>query len=557
MKRGRKIAPAVAGSIALLIVLAIAVGACWVYYQLEPIDISPAAYDWEKGLSDEEVAELASQVLSQMSLEEKVEQMSGPGITRMILASIFSGHSLPVYAGYNKRLGIPPIALTDGPKGVAVGNSTSFPVAMARAATWDPGLERRVGDVVGKEARAWGANYFAAPCINLVRHPSMGRAQETYGEDPWLMGEMAVALIEGVQEHNVMACAKHYALNSMETARFGIDVQLDERTLREVYLPHFRKSVDHGVASIMSAYNKVRGEYAGHSRYLLTTILRDDWRFEGYITSDWFWSLRDGLKGVKAGMDVEMPWTKHYGDNLLDLIDQGAVSEDEIDEIVMRIVRTKLRYVTRNDPMAYSEELVASSEHTALAREVAEKSMVLLKNEDSFLPLERGAISTLAVVGDLADADNTGDRGSSNVRAPYLVSALAGIRAYLEGSATVLHADGSDLAEVRRISGEADVVVVIAGVRENEEGEYINRDGSKPDGPEEKKPLVVPVPRIEPFVFAGGDRVPLSLNSRDLDSSAAAPSPWKAGRKAPQRSSWRGTSGWRVGTLCREYSSVR
>jgi beta-glucosidase len=517
MKRPWKIALSVLGVIVGCILIAIGAGSIWVHLQLKGIDVSPSAYEWDKGLSDAEVDALATEVLAKMSLEEKVEQMSGPGMSRMILSGILKGKTLPMYAGYNERLGIPPIAFTDGPKGIRVGNSTSFPVAMARAATWDPELEHRVGDVIGKEARAWGANYFAAPCINLVRHPSMGRAQETYGEDPWLMGEMSVALIEGVQKHNVMACAKHYALNSMETARFAIDVQLDERTLREVYLPHFRKSVEHGVASVMSAYNKVRGEYAGHSKYLLTDILRNDWGFDGFVTSDWFWSLRDGLEGVRAGMDVEMPWTKYYGDNLLDLIDQGQVTENEIDEIVHRIVRTKLRYVTREDPMDYPVDLAACPEHTALAREVAEKSMVLLKNDDQFLPLNKGSISTLAVIGELANADNTGDRGSSLVEPPYLISALAGIEDYLEGSVTVLHADGSDLTEARRVARDADVVIVVAGAREHEEGEYINRDGSKPDGPDEKKPLIIPIGGGSRIVFAGGDRVPLSLNSDDLE----------------------------------------
>jgi beta-glucosidase len=516
MKRGWKIAFGVVGAIFGLVVIAIVAGVFWIRSQLKEIDISPAAYGWEKGLTNEEVDALATDVLSKMSLDEKIDQMSGPGMARMIVSGMFEGMTLPVYAGYNERLDIPPIALTDGPKGVRIGHSTSFPVAMARAATWDVDIERRVGDVIGKESRAWGANYFAAPCINLVRHPSMGRAQETYGEDPWLMGEFAVALIEGVQHHNVMACAKHYALNSMETARFAVDVQLDERTLREVYLPHYKKSVEAGVASIMSAYNKVRGEYAGHSRYLLTEILRDEWGWDGYITSDWFWSLRDGLKGVKAGMDVEMPHTKHYGNNLLDLIDEGKITEAEIDEIVHRIVRTKLRYVTREDPMDYPKDLAASAEHTELAREVAEKSMVLLKNEDSFLPLDRELLQIVAVVGELADADNTGDRGSSLVEPPYMVSALDGITSYLEGSATVLHADGSDMAEVRRVAGEADVVIVVAGIREADEGEYINEDGSKPDGPDEKKPLIIPIGGDNQIVFSGGDRVPLSLNQDDL-----------------------------------------
>lgn len=495
-----------------LLVLVVATVGGWVYYTLQPFEINPSAYDWEKGIDETEVERLAAELLAKMTLEEKIEQMSGDGVARFLLGMVLKGHVLVSYSGANERLGIPPVAFTDGPRGVIVGRSTSFPVAIARAASWDTDLERRVGDAIGKEARALGANYFGGVCINLVRHPSMGRAQESYGEDPWLMGEMAVSLVKAVQHHNVMACAKHFALNSMETSRFGVNVELDDRTLQEVYLPHFRKSIEADVASIMSAYNKFRGEYCGHSRELLTEILREDMGFKGFVTSDWFYGLRDGLKGVKAGMDIEMPGANYYGDNLKGLVESGAVTEAEIDEIVLRILRTKLYYITREDPMEYGEGLVASPDHTALAREAAEEGMVLLKNEGGILPLDRSRTGTVAVVGHLADADNTGDKGSSSVNPPYLVSPLQGIREYLNGSAEVLHADGSDLSAVRDAAERADVVIVVAGIRNDEEGEFINADGSKPNSPEEKIPLT-----IGDVTLSGGDRVPLSLEQRDLD----------------------------------------
>ena len=195
---------------------------------------------------------------------------------------------------------------------------------MARAATWDLDLQRRVGDAIGKEARAQGANYWGGLCLNIVRHPSMGRAEEVYGEDPWLTGEMGVAILEAVQRHNVMACAKHFALNSMETARFKNSVEIDERTLQEVYLPHYRKAVEHDVASFMSAYNKVRGEWAGENRHLLTTILRNEWGFRGFVTSDWMWGVYDAQRGVHAGLDVEMPNASVFG-KLPGLVQGGQV----------------------------------------------------------------------------------------------------------------------------------------------------------------------------------------------------------------------------------------
>jgi beta-glucosidase len=515
------------------LVVIVAVLGVWAYAQLQPKDVTAGRAKWDVNMSLEAADAAALDLVSQMTLDEKIAQMHGEGFSRMMLSMVLNQTAAAVYAGDNERLGIPPLGFTDGPRGVICGRSTAFPVSMARAATWDTELEGRVGDVIGKEARAQGANYWGGLCINLVRHPSMGRAEETYGEDPWLMGEMAVAVLEGVQRHNVMACAKHFALNSQETARFKNDVQIDERTLREVYLPQFKKVVEHDVGSFMSAYNKVRGEWCGENRHLLTTILREDWGFPGFVTSDWYWGVYDGAKGVHAGLDIEMPAPKHYGDNLKELVEDGTVPEAEIDESVRRIVRTKLRFLTREDPMEYPVELAAAPEHTALAREVAEKGMVLLKNDGPLLPLDKAATKTIAVVGHLADAENTGDRGSSNVNPPYRTSALKGIRDYLGAGANVLHADGSDMAEVTRVAESADVVVIVAGSRHDEVGEYVvadqgeediegmpSADGAgrlRPDGPEEKGSIVFRFPgQDEPIVMAGGDRVPLSLKGRDV-----------------------------------------
>jgi len=506
-----KIAAGVA--LALAVLAAIGIGA-WLHAVLRAPVVAPAAYEWPRGIDDAEVERLAADLVSRMTLEEKLHEMSGNGIWPMVAGQIVRGAAAPVLAGGNARLGLPPISFTDGPRGVAIGHSTSFPVAMARAATWDVALERRVGDAIGKEARAQNANYFGGVCINLVRHPSMGRAQETYGEDPWLMGEMAVALVDGVQHHNVMACAKHFALNSMETKRYSVDVTLDERTLREVYLPHFRKVVEHGVASIMSAYNKVRGEYAGQNRYLLTKVLREDWGFRGFVTSDWMQGLYDGLAGVRAGLDVEMPAAVHYGDELRRLVEEGRVPESEIDASLLRNVRTRLRYVTREDPIPYPETLVASEEHRALAREVAEKGAVLLRNEGELLPLDLGSTARIAMVGRLIEEDNTGDRGSSKVAPPYVVTPLEGLLRYVGERALVSHADGSDLGEVSRVAADADVVVAVVGVRHDEDGEYITMDGSTPSGPGEKRPTVIETP-FGKIVFSGGDRVPLSLVEAD------------------------------------------
>ena len=186
------------------------------------------------------------------------------------------GYHKAVFTGAEvDRIGFPGIRFSDGPRGAVVGNATAFPVAMARGATWDVDLEERIGDAIGSELRAVGANLTGAVCINLLRHPAWGRAQETYGEDPHHVGEFGAALTRGLQRH-VMACVKHFACNSMENARFSVDVQVDDVALHEVYLPHFRRVVEEGVASVMSAYNSVNGEWCGQSHQLLTDVLRDE-----------------------------------------------------------------------------------------------------------------------------------------------------------------------------------------------------------------------------------------------------------------------------------------
>ncbi|MDT5109831.1 MAG: beta-glucosidase, partial [Mycobacterium sp.] len=205
--------------------------------------------------------ELAEQLLAQLTERELLGLLDGD-VSRFQLAKLPKMMAAgPISAGAVSRLGIPGIRFSDGPRGVVVGHSTSFPVTMARAATWDTELEAEVGRAMGVEGRAQGANYSGAVCVNLLRHPAWGRAQECYGEDPVLIGRMGAALTRGLREH-VMACVKHFALNSIENARFRIDVTVDEHALHEVYLPHFKRIVEAGVESVMSSYNSINGHWA-------------------------------------------------------------------------------------------------------------------------------------------------------------------------------------------------------------------------------------------------------------------------------------------------------
>ena len=428
-----------------------------------------------KGMTQNEILTTISAVLVEATLDEKVGMMSGAGFFKAYMEDNKVWGSRPYRAGGGiERLGIAPFYFTDGPRGVARGQSTCFPCSMARGATFDPDLEQRIGEIIGIEARAQGCNLSGAVCFNLLRHPAWGRAQETYGEDTFHLGEMGAALATGIQTHNVAATIKHFALNSMENARFKIDVQIDERALHEVYLPHFKRAIDAGCATVMSAYNKMNGEYCGQNRELLTDILRDEWGFDGFVHSDWVMGVYD-VKGAAAGLDVENPEPRVFGTALIAAVESGAVASSVVDQACARILRVYYRFACADDPLPdYNMELVASSAHVQVALEAAEKSAVLLKN-DGVLPLDKARITKLAVLGKLAAAQNIGDNGSSKVRPPYVVTPLAGLTAAL-GAEYIVVGDEDDLAGARSAADAADAVVIVVGNTAVDEGEFIPGD---------------------------------------------------------------------------------
>jgi beta-glucosidase len=324
---------------------------------------------------------------------------------------------------------------------------------MVRGASWDLDLEEKIGEVIGIEAKAQGANYFGGVCINLLRHPAWGRAQETYGEDTYHLGAFGVALLTGVQKH-IMACAKHYTCNSIETTRFELDVSIDGRTLREVYLPHFKRCVDAGVASIMSAYNKVDGKYCGHNPHLLREILKEDWNFKGFVLTDFLLGIRNGAVAINAGVDVEMPFQFRMAPNkMIDYLNEGRFTEDLIDEAVLRVLRQKLKFAHKVDLKLYSKEKVACKAHTELALEAARKSIVLLKNANSILPINKNEPKRIAVFGNLANTPNIGDYGSSRVYPPYVVTPLDGIKKY-DNNNNIIFNEGKDLEAAKKIAKE-------------------------------------------------------------------------------------------------------
>ncbi len=409
-------------------------------------------------------------LLQQMTLAEKVGQMHGSTYDNGVWR-----------AADNAGLGIPGFGMIDGPRGVSkgAGNATAFPVGMARGATWCPDLERRIGAAIGTETRAVGASVLLAPVTTVVRHPRWGRSQETYGEDPLLVGRMGVGFIHGAQQH-VVASAKHYALNSIEDTRFDVNVTVDERTLREIYLPHFRMAVQEGqTGSVMSAYNKVNGLYCAENPPLLSDILKDEWGFEGFVESDWILGTRSTVASALAGLDIEMPIPQFYGPPLVAAVGDGDVPEATIDEAARRIVRTKLCFRLDTDPPVENPALIETQEHTDLALEAAHKAIVLLKNAGATLPLDAMALGSIAVVGPLADLENLGDSGSSDVEPSYAVTALEGIddRA---GAVPVAHVPGPTLSPAEEATiAAADAAIVVVGLTSADEGESLVGAGDR------------------------------------------------------------------------------
>lgn len=437
--------------------------------------------------------ELIKKKVSSLSTAEKLSMLDGDldfatGIKMLLQEDYYHRFSFP--AGLIPQQNIAGVQFIDGPRGVVIqGGATTFPVPMARGASFDPDLEYNIGKAIGLEHSALGGNLFGGVCINLLRHPGWGRAQETYGEDSELLAQMGVALAKGAQE-NVMACVKHFAVNSMENGRFQINVRVSERVLHEVYLPHFKRVVQEAeVASVMSAYNALNGEWCGQHKQLLNDILKDTWGFSGFVLTDFIFGMRDAKTAILAGQDLEMPFMMHYNRFLPDLVKSGEVPETVIDEACARILYQQVKIADKKVP---NKDIVGCSEHKNLAREAAARSFVLLKNSGEthnkpILPLKTS--QTISVIGELANAANLGDHGSSDGRPDYVITPLAGIKEQVDNASQVSFNDGSDILAARECAKNAEVAVVVVGYTAEDEGEYIApislkpfADGLKPPG---------------------------------------------------------------------------
>ena len=281
-----------------------------------------------------------------------------------------------------------------------MGSATAYAGGIALAATWDPDLAGRMGICLGQDARARGVHILLAPGVNITRAPMDSRNMEYFGEDPYLASRIAVGYIEGVQSQGVIATVKHFAANNQEYDRYGVSSDLDERTLREIYLPAFEAAVKEAhVGAVMDSLNLVNGEHATQNAHLNLDILKKDWGFDGILMSDWG-ATYDGVAAANAGLDLEMNSGKYMNEaNLLPAIRSGKVPESAIDDKVRRIFRTAIRFGFLDRDQTNIDIPRDNPQGRQVALEEARESVVMLKNDHSLLPLDANKIHTLAVIG--------------------------------------------------------------------------------------------------------------------------------------------------------------
>jgi len=410
--------------------------------------------------SADEIEKRVDALLVKMTLDEKITLIGG----------VNDFYIRPI-----ERLGIPALRMSDGPLGVHdYGPTTAYPAGIALAASWDTALAERVGTMMGKDARARGVHFILAPGMNIYRTPMNGRNFEYLGEDPYLASRMAVSLIRGIQAQGVIATAKHFAANNQEYGRMDHSSDVDERTLREIYLPAFEASVKEAkVGAIMDAYNLVNGVYMTENAYLNTRIARKEWGFDGILMSDWG-ATHDGIAAANGGLDLEMPSALFMNkQTLLPAIQRGEVSEATIDEKVRHILFKAIQFGFYDREQTDLTIPVYSQEGREVALEEARSGMVLLKNEGNLLPLDRTRIKSIAVLGPDAYPAVIGGGGSSLTKPFNSVSYLEGISNYLGRNVSVLYA--AEAVPLDAIANQTDFVTIPGGGH-GLKGEYFNNE---------------------------------------------------------------------------------
>jgi beta-glucosidase len=384
--------------------------------------------------SREEVAKRVNALLAKMTLEEKIDYIGGEN--NMFIRAV-------------PRLGIPRLKMSDGPMGVRTwGKTTAYPAGIATAASWDTDLAKRIGVALGQDARARGVHFVLEPGMNIYRAPMCGRNFEYFGEDPYLASRMAVANIEGVQSQGVIATAKHFVANNQEWDRHNVSSDVDERTLREIYLPAFEASVKEAkVGAIMDSYNLINGVHATQNAFLNIELARKEWGFGGIVMSDWD-ATYDAVGAANGGLDLEMPYAKFMKRALLEpAIQEGKVSEATIDEKVRHILTTAMEFGFFDRDQTLKNIPLDNPNGREVALEAARGSMVLLKNEGSLLPLDKSKLKSIAVIGPNAARAVTGGSGSSEAFPFSAVSFLDGIRKETGGKIEVATSSGIMMPE--------------------------------------------------------------------------------------------------------------
>ncbi|MEN2739653.1 glycoside hydrolase family 3 C-terminal domain-containing protein [Microbacterium sp. X-17] len=414
--------------------------------------------------------------LDSLSLDEKTSLLSGGSFWRS--ADI-------------ERVGITGATLTDGPHGVRKQDaaadhlginesipSTAFPTAAATGSSWDTDLLERMGAALGVESRELGVDVLLGPGVNLKRSPLCGRSFEYFSEDPLLSGKLGAAWVRGLQDQGVGASVKHFVANDQETDRQRISAEVDERTLRELYLRPFEIIVEEArPATVMCSYNRINGVFASENRWLLTSVLRDEWGFDGYVVSDWG-AVTDAVAAVDAGLDLEMPPSHGRGPAAVAAaVQSGRISEDTIDEAASRILTVHERLRATRRPVTADWDA-----HHTLAREIAAASAVLLKNEGRILPLDPSNGGTIAVIGEFARTPRYQGAGSSHINPTRLDDALSAIRsragrnvAFAPGFTIDSDDDGSLRTQAVEIARTAEVAVVFLGLPPIDESEGYDR----------------------------------------------------------------------------------
>jgi len=424
-------------------------------------------------------------LISKMTLEEKVKQLHQQGW--------FNTED-------NVRLNIPGFVMSDGPHGVRNGLATSFPVGIAMAATWDKDLAFRVGEAMGKEFRGKGIHQALGPCLDLTMDPRNGRSPESTSEDPFLNAIINTSMVQGIQSTPALATIKHFYTEYRQNGRTTNNYTLSTRNLLEQHALQFREAIQIGGAfSVMSSYNSLNGKSAAKNSTLLSTILRTKWGFPFYVVSDWNSIYSNPEEAINAGCDIEMGSTLFQSSGgLLDLVKSGKLSESAIDKSVRRVLRTKflsgmMDYYPQGDPSD-----VNSSAHQMLALEAGKKSLVLLKNQDNILPLNKNSINKIALIGPNAAVMQTDGSGSSWVDPFYKVSPKEGIEKYV-GASKVLYAKGcdisgsnysSDFADALNFASQSDVVIFFGGLDYTQEGEGFDRVNNSIELPGKQKDLI-------------------------------------------------------------------